>query len=346
MAAPRSEPRVDWMPNGFPPRSFAPGPPAQPAGPPVAPRNGGGRGGGRGRWLAAAAAFVALLLLAGGLLLASRDDGSSEVATTTTTALEATFPSFESTTSLPSTTTTSVDPGTTTVVGATTAVTNPATPGAIETSLSTVNLPKADATVGAVRGTLALRNPGGAPVTYTTQSSSPGLSAAPARGTIAPGGSSNLTVTVDGSRILTEGPFAGTLSFGGAGEPRVVQVRSVVGRPPEIADTVGEACSPPSARCSRLIKLAPSSDPAPSPCNTPWLYSVVITDQSRIPGAGVVARAGTANADTQLRRVGTSSTFLSDGFPPLAAGTVLRFAIEAADEHGFGRRLAEQTIAC
>lgn len=344
MAPSGPEQTPQWMPNGFPPRSFPPGPPAPPANAPVTERQGGG---GRGRWLAAAAVFVALLLLAGGLLLATRDDGGSSVlAANSTTSIETTFPTFDSTTTL--LTTTSSDPMSTTAAGATTTTTtaNTATPGVIEPSLSTVNLPKADASVGAVRGTLALRNTGGSPVTFTTQSSSPGLSAAPARGTIGPGASTNLTVTLDGARVLNEGPFAGSLTFGGASQPKVVQVRSTVGRPPDIADSVGEACPQPSTRCSRLIKLEPPTDAASTPCTRPWLYSVVIIDQSRIQSAGVVARAGSANADTQLRRVGTSDTFLSDGFGPLAAGTVLRFAVEATDEYGFSRRLAEQTIAC
>lgn len=350
-----SERKPEWMPNGFPPRSFPPGgalPP--PEGPPPVRTP---KGGGRGRWLAAAAAFLAVLLLLVGLLVArSGDDGGDDLAAgTSTSALDATVPSFDvgSTTLAPPP---SIEPVATTV-GAVGATTTPATGGVVpagdpalpapvlEPSLTLLALPKADATSGAARGTLTLRNSGGSPVTYTITSSAPGLSAAPTRGFLTPGGAATITVTLDGTRVEAEGPFKGTLTFSGAPAVKAVQVQSVVGRPPTITDGVGESCQT-STRCSRQIKLAPSSDPSPSPCNTPWLYSVLITDQSKIQMSRAIARRGMANADAQLRRGGTSDIFQSEAFAPLPAGTILRFAIEAVDEFGFGRRLAEQTIAC
>ncbi|HVL03470.1 MAG TPA: hypothetical protein VM386_03425, partial [Acidimicrobiales bacterium] len=195
------------------------------------------------------------------------------------------------------------------------------------------------------QGTLTLSNRGGTPLTYTAQSSSPGLSVAPARGTIGPGSSAPVTVTLDGSRIPSDGPFTGTLSFGGTGGTRTVQVVSVVGRGPEIRDGVGESCAGAVAACSRYIKVDMSS-PTTSPCNRPWLYSVLITDQSRIQSARVIARYNLANADAALRRGGNTDIFQSDPFRPIPAGIVLRFSIEAIDEHGFRRQIGDQTIDC
>ncbi|MEO5678480.1 MAG: hypothetical protein ABIS47_02320, partial [Acidimicrobiales bacterium] len=192
-------------------------------------------------------------------------------------------------------------------------------------------------------GRVTLRNTGAGALSYTTQSSSPAITASPTRGTIAPGASAEVAVALDGSKVVTEGPFSGTLTVGGTGGTKAVQVSATVGRPPRVVDDAGEACAARSATCSRQIKVAPSADA--TPCNTAWLYSVTITDQSRIQSAKVVARQGLANADSPLL-AGGSGIYQSPPFAPLPQGSVLRFMVEAVDQYGFSVRLPEQTISC
>ncbi len=342
-----------WGDDGFPPRSF-PVETARLRAPAGSLRGGtavvaagtAGRGRpGRGRWIAAAAVLVGLLLLASGLLLVSgRGRGGSKVvasATSTTTA-DTSIPSSEPTTSLP-TTTSSVEPDSTTVADSPSSTVAPAV---LETSVGSLAFPKVNAADGRQTGSVMLRNSGATALSYTTQSSSAGLTASPARGTIPAGGSAPITVSLDPARITAEGPFSGTLTIGGTGGVKTVQVTSTVGRPPAIADDAGESCAPPSATCSRQIKLASTSVPAPSPCNTAWLYSVSVTDQSQITGVKALARKGLANADTPLMPGGQPRGFQSSLMAPLPAGIVLRFMIEATDQYGFTTRRAEQTITC
>ena len=360
MAATRTPTQpTEWMANGFPPRSFPPedpGPQAAPPpeGPPAAavatappvaatapPR--------RGRWVAPLAALIALLLLAAGLLLATRGgDDDSRVATGTSTT-EAGAPAFEEpTTSVaPPSSIEPVIPTTAPFVPSTAPTTAP--PAVLETSLTTLTIPNVDTTAGPQTGRLTLSNRGRSPLTFSTQPSTALLAASPARGTIPPGGATDITVTLDGSRAATEGPFNGTLSIGGNGGTKVVQVASAIGRPPQIADDVGERCAVVTNRCSRQIKLAPPTQPDPSPCNTPWAYAVRISDQSRVQ-VTAVARVGLGNADTPLTSAaaagGRSDIFISRPMAPLPALADLRFFIEAVDQHGFRTRLAEQVISC
>ncbi len=351
MPAARPDEPTEWLPSGFPPRSFPPGGAVTHA---TAPAAGRPPLLGRGRWLALAAALVAALLVIGVLAVSRDDDGASELASgtgSTTSAVDTSVPGFEETTSAPAPAPApSIEPVGTTAVGAVTTPTAPvatgAPSGALEPSVTTLMLPKTDVTAGASRATFSLRNSGDGALSFTATSSAPGLSVAPSRGDIAPRASVVLTVTLDGARISGEGPFAGTLSFGGSGGAKLVQVQSVLGKPPEFTDDVGEVCVPGSASCSQQIKLAPTTTPDPSPCNTAWLYSITITDQSRIRSAQAMARVGLANADAPLRRGGSTDIFQSIAFPPLPPGAVLRFAMEAVDELGFGQRLPEQTIVC
>ncbi len=341
----------EWMEDGFPPRSF-PIETARPRMPTGATRaapvviedaSGGRRRRGRGRWIAAAAVLIALLLLAAGLLLARRrsDDGSNVAASaTSTTAADTSVPSFDSTTELPTTST--LDTSTTLAESPSSTV----APGVLETGLDTLTIPKVNAADGRQTGVVMLRNSGTTALSYTTQSSSAGLTASPARGPIPAGGSAQLTVSLDAARIAAEGPFSGTLTIGGTGGVKTVQVMSTVGRPPVIADDAGEQCAPPSATCSRQIKLASTSVPAPTPCNTAWLFSVSVTDQSQIREVRAVARKGLANADTPLMPGGRPGAFQSTLMTPVPAGIVLRFMIEATDQYGFTTRRAEQTITC
>jgi len=344
MGVPR-QPEQEWLPTGFPPRSFAPGAPVvQPTTPVVTSRRRG-----RGRWLVAAAVLAAVLLLAAGLFLATRDSGGGRLATgasTSTSAPDTSLPSFEATTSLgdppPS-----IEPVTTATSAATvttTAVTGGAAGvGTLEPDLSTLTLGRTDATVGVTRAPLTLRNVGTAALTYTTQSSSPGLSATPARGTIGPGAAAALTVTLDAGPIPTEGPFTGTLSFGGTGGTRAVQVRSTVGRPPDIIDSQGETCAPPSGTCSRLIKVDPTAPAGATPCIAGWIYGALVRDMSQVQSVTAMRRAG---GPVPLQRFNADGLFASARQDPLGSGAVLRFTIEAVDQYGFARRLPDQTITC
>jgi len=305
----------------------------------------GGKRRNRGRGPAVLAALLAVLLLAAGLALAYRgSEEEARVATdastsTTSSAVAPTFETSSTTLVAPS----SIPP----VVNSTTPT--PEVVGMIETSSSSLTIPRVDASAGPQSGRVTLRNKGTGALTYTTQASSTAITASPGRGTIAPGATTQLTVTLDGSKVTSEGPFSATLSIDGTGGAAKVQVVSIVGSPPRI-DEAGEKCPTGTASCSRQIKLSASSVPNPSPCNTVWFYSVTITDSSQIQLAKVIARQGRSNADTQLvaagQPPGTSGTYQSEPFNPLPPGGALRFAIEAVDQHGFKTRLPEQYISC
>ena len=350
-APPTPTQRPEWMANGFPPRSFPveaarSQPPLEAdqiiqatpvSAPPVeVPARRGG-----GRWVAAAAVLIAALLLAAGLFLAQRGDDDADLASgTSTTGAD---------TSLVDPTTTVVTPSSLEPVTAPSTAPSILGPGVLETSLSTLTIPRVESTAGPRAALLTLRNRGATALSYTTQASSAALTASPARGTIAAGDTADLTVTLDGSKVTSEGPFRGRLSIGGTGGTRVVQISSTVGQPPTVVDNLGSGCKAAASRCSRQIAVAPTSRVDASPCTTAWLYAVTVTDQSRVQ-AKVVARLGQANADTELLSGGgvggAKEVFLSRPMPPLPSGAVLRFRIEAADGHGFFTRLPEQTIRC
>lgn len=371
MGAPRAPGQAaEWMGNGFPPRSFPnelesgrtePRPERVVVGATSVTRTGGSGGRGLGRWIAAAAVLLALLLLVGGLVLAKRGGDGANVAsrgTTTTAAADTAAPSFESPTSVlvptsidPVGRSTAVDNGSSSTTTAAAATPAPA-PGAgvLETSVSDLAVPKVDATSGPQANRLTLRNTGGTDISYATQSSSAALTASPGQATIPAGGSTELTVTLNGSKITSEGPFAGSVTFDGNGGSKAVRVTSVVGRPPSIYDKIGNSCSVPSPSCSRQIRVAATSNPNATPCDTPWIYAVVIVDQSLIQSAKATARRNLANADAALvtggQPRGASGAYVSNAFPPLGAGTVLRFTLEAVDQFGFTVRLAQQAIYC
>jgi len=352
------DPGPPWMDNGFPPRTFpaepvrggaagGPGAPGRDAVPPGPPR-----GRRRGPWIAVGAVLIALLLVAAGLALANRDDDdgadlAAEGPTTTIAAIDSSVPAFDTTTSL-DTTTISVEPVTTAAAPEVPATTVAA--GVLETSVPVLVIPRVNVATGPQKARLTLRNGGSVPLSYTTQSSSPGLSASPARATIAAGAMTELTVSLDGSRVTTEGQFTGTLTIGGTGGVKTVQVTSTVGWPPVINDDVGEPCTAARGPCSRQIKLGPPVLLTSSPCTNAWLYSVRVTDQSQIQSVKATARRGLANGDAPLQKDGQSSgttgTFQSVPMAPVPVGLTLRFFIEATDQLGFTIRLAEQAVAC
>ncbi len=347
-----------WMDNGFPPRTFpaeavrggraggpgAPGLGAVPPGPPRQRR--------RRPWIAVGAVLIALLLVAAGLALANRDDddgadlAANGTTTTTIAAIDTTVPTFDTTTSLD--TTTAVEPVISTV--APEAPVSTVAAGVLETSVPVLAIPRVNAAAGPQTARLTLRNTGSGPLSYTTQPGSPGLSANPARGTIAVGGRAELTVSLDGSRVSAEGPFTGTLTIGGTGGVKTVQVTSTVGRPPAINDDVGEPCATAGVPCSRQIKLAPPVLVTSSPCTNPWAFSVRVSDQSQIQSVRATAQIGLALGDAPLQKDGQSSgttgTFRSVPIAPVPAGFALRFFIEATDQLGFSIRLDPQIVNC
>ena len=287
--------------------------------------------------------LVAAVLLAAGLLLARRAGDDAELTSGSSTTGGGGNPSaFEDTTSV-------VTPSSLEPVTAPSTSPSSARPGVLDTSISTLTIPRADSSVGPQAALLTLRNRGATSLTYTTEFSSAALTASPAQGTIAAGDTVNLTVALDGSKVTAEGPFRARLRIGGTGGAKVVQISSTVGQAPRILDNLGSGCKGGSTRCSTQIGVARSSRTDASPCNTPWLYAVTITDQSQVK-AKVVARLGQANADTELLSGGgvggAKEAFLSRPMQPLPSGAVLRFMIEAVDSHGFITRLAEQAIRC
>lgn len=361
MAVPGPEdPEPAWLENGFPPRSF----PVEAARAASTARHAGGQGsepfrprrGGRarrGRWAIGIALILTLLLVGLGLVLTNRrsdDPGDLVAAGTSTTEAATSVPTFDTSTvatTSPSTTpavgtTQATDPTTSTTAGA----------GVLEASLSALTIAKVDAAAGPQTGRLTLRNSGPSPLSFTTQTSAAGLSASPARATIAPGSATDLVVSLEGSRVPAEGPFTGTITIGGTGGSKTVQVTSVVGRAPVITEDAGESCATTAIPCSRQIKVVATATPSPSasPCTTSWSYAVTVTDQSQIQGVKALARKGLANADAPLLKggqpTGTTGVFQSTPMPPVPGGLTLRFVIEATDQYGFTTRLAEQSISC
>ncbi len=358
-----------WMPNGFPPPSFV-----------VETERITTFAGARGRWLAAAAILGALLLIAGVVLIANQKDdktalksGSSTSAPGSTTAtlpgstlLDPTAGGADAT--LPPGGAGggggALDPsltvpgggggggGTGTTVGGGGGgggggvVTPPpgATPAALATSAGAISIPKVDSTAGPQFGKITLRNSGGSPVNYTSQSQFPNsLTIDKPSGTLAPGASIELTITLDGTK-LGEGAFSGQVGFDGAGSPRVT-VTSTIGRPPVILDTAGEPCAAETTTCSKQIKLEPNNTPNATPCNTSWSYRVAVSDESQLKA---VRADTTTDVELKINNApnGPSGIWQSGVQNPVAAGTTLKFTIEAVDVLDYTRRSTERTITC
>lgn len=375
MAAPRSTGgRPQWQANGFPPRTFpveagngqrpaaAAGPDGglPPAPPPPPPAHAPPRRG-RGRWIAAAVALLAVLLLAAALLLLRGGDDEADLTTGTSSTLapaDTSVPAFDATTLV---TPVSLEPVVPTTLGptpgttpraATTTTPTTAGRGVLEISPSAIAIPRVDATVGPEAAGLTLRNAGPSAFTYQVQPGHTALSASPAQGTIPPGGTVQVTVRLDGAKVAAEGPFSATLGIVSSGGTRAVAVTSTVGRPPLVLDDIANSCTTGAATCSRQINLS-TRQPGDSPCTTTWGYAVRIIDQSQVQAKVVarITRAGsTFNADTSLGSAtatgGPREVYVSQVMPQLQPGDVLRFFIEAVDQHGFVTRLAQETISC
>lgn len=325
-----------WMPNGFPPPSFV-----------VETERTRGLAGPRGRWLAAAAILGAILLIAGVVLIANQGDDQTALNTgATSSTLGGTGPTFPNTGTLDPTATSleattvpgggggTTVPGASTTAGPTTTAGRPAAgPGVLEASTATVTLPTAAPFVGKV----TLKNAGASPLTYSTRSNLPSiLTVDRSNGTIAPGASTEVTITLDGSKA-PEGSVPGKLAFDSNGGNKVVDVVAKIARPPVINENVGEPCGTASRTCSKQIKVVTQGA---NPCTGRWQYSVTVSDESgqlKSVKADAARKKGTetTNVDADLkidgRLSGPAGKWQSDVFDPILAGSTLTFTLEAID---------------
>jgi RNA polymerase sigma factor (sigma-70 family) len=162
-------------------------------------RRGGRDGGRRRRWPVAGAAVAAVVVLA--VVLALRPEGTdpAEVATTGPTS------TTHAPTSTTTTTTTTVVPSTTT----TAAAAPPVAPARLVVRTGTQDLG-----LSLTRTTVAFANEGDEPLLWTAGVELPGATAQPGAGTLAPGTTTQVVVTVDRG-ALPEGSFGGTLVLTG-----------------------------------------------------------------------------------------------------------------------------------
>jgi hypothetical protein len=292
-------------------------------------------------------------------VVVGRNDQKLAVTSTTSTSVEATtlpdattVPAMEDTPLLPTETTVTVPDGAGTTAPAVppTTASPPAAPsGVLLVSLDTLGLRTVDINAGTQNGELPLRNTGRAPLTYATRSSFAGLTVDKPTGTIGPGQSVTLAVTLDGSKA-GEGPFTATLTVDGSGGTKQVNVAATVGRRPVIKDDAGEPCTTVAYSCSKAIQLVPVGNPdaRPTLCNTPWRYSVTVEDESQLKA--VQADANLAGRDADLKKDGStrgsSGRWQSDVFPPLPVGAGLNVTIRAVDQFDFFSVRNEATIRC
>jgi RNA polymerase sigma factor (sigma-70 family) len=197
-----------------PPDTLFPG--GTPPVPPPAPTAAAGKGGGPPwGWIAGIAAAVALAV---GLLFALAGDDDGDVATGDTT-----------TSSTTSSSTTSSSTSSTSSTSTTSSTTSTTLPGAV--ALSTTDL---DLGAGS-RGEFSVRNSGGAPLSYSLTTSTPLLGINRRTGTLQPGASHTVVVTLDRG-AAPEGPFSGVvqLDASGAGTGAVGVTATIAARPPAI----------------------------------------------------------------------------------------------------------------
>ena len=160
----------------------------------------GGSGGGRRRWRVAVAAAAAVIAV---LALALRPGGSEPdtVAATgsTSTSITSTTSSTTSTTSATSTTSTTAPP---------TSTTTTVVPVALARLVILTGAQ--DLGASATEAAFAFTNDGGESMAWTAGVELPGASVVPGAGTLAPGATAQVVVTVDRS-ALPEGAFGGAL---------------------------------------------------------------------------------------------------------------------------------------
>ena len=197
--------------------------------------------------------------------------------------------------------------------------TTPATtPGPVSTlpsptlavSSETVDLGKTG-TTARVRVT----NLGPGEAAWSARSPAAGLAVAPTGGTLSPGASADVVLTLDRA-AFPEGPLEVAVGIDGGRQPVSVRVVATVGRPPAVG---------PVAASPRTLRRAGTS----SVC-TPQTSRIVatVTDESGVAGAEVVLPAG--RVAMTLGRDGTYGATVG----PFAAAGTLTLTVEAVDRLG------------
>ena len=188
--------------------------PPPPSPPPTSPSKSKGAPWG---WIAGGIAAAVLLLLGVLTFGGDGDEAASEDTTTTTSPATTT----SSTSSSTSSTTTSTSTTSTTLV-----------PPSMAVSTTSVDLGSA-----APSAQFTVTNSGGGPLSYVLTTSPPQVGVNRRTGTLQPGASNTIVVTVDRG-ALPEGPFQGVVNIGaGDAGAATVTVRATVGpRPPTITD--------------------------------------------------------------------------------------------------------------
>lgn len=220
----RSVPDDPWDDEGFPPVT-------------PAPDSGGRR---RLAWVAAAVLFV-VVLAGGGAVAARRGTPPSSTLAgsdrTTTTASEAVAAGeVDATTTTisvpPSETTTTLGP---TVMEATTTTMRvpagaPGTPASLVLSTSRI-----DFGVSMTAADVSIANGGGTASTWSTTGAPSWLSLSPSTGTLAPGQSQQVRVSIDRARA-PEGDLSVAVAFGWSGRSSPLTVTATVDRPPVVTE--------------------------------------------------------------------------------------------------------------
>lgn len=276
---------------------------------PPPPADGNGDGGGRGApWgpiLATVAAMIVVVLLA--LLLTDGDDGDVATDDTTTSST-----STSSTTSSTSSTTTS---STSTTSTSSTSTTAPPTPASV--GLSTTSI---DFGASSTSQEVTITNSGGSPMPYTltTDASTAVLQLNRSGGTLQPGASHTLIVTLDRA-AAPEGDLSANIrvNAGAAGQP-------VIGVTAEIA---------PDAPELGTVTLTPPDLYAAGPDCPDTTFRVPVSDESDIARAEVRwVGASSGDAGSQVLDV-VNGAISGTLFRPTQAEAVT-FTFRVTDEHG------------
>jgi hypothetical protein len=222
--------------------------------------------------------------------------GSTAPTTTVaTTIAPTTLASTTTTVAAPSTTLTSTTTTSTTTTTTTTVPTTPPPPpGRLDVKVHELDFGP-DRTAGSVTVT----NIGGRPVAWTTSSDN-ALLQAPGRGTLGPGASAGLTISVSRSGLI-EGDYTGVVSITGGGRGLAVTVRWTVERtpvvqvdlkPPDLDDA--GTCPPRSPALTTVVSAAVIDESAVASVTMVWSG----------PGAGGNARLAEIDPGTWTAPLG------------------------------------------
>lgn len=258
--------------------------------------------------LAAVAALVLLALLA--LLVVTNDGDGDADADGTTTSSTTTSTSSTTTSSTTSTTSTSTTTSSTT----TTSTTAPATPGAVSLSATGIDFGTA-----ATQASVTISNSGGSPLSYTltTSASTAVLQLNRSGGSLQPGASHTLVVTLDRS-AAPEGDFSANIrvNAGTAGQPVIGVTAQIAPRAPTI---------------SSFTTSSPSLFVESSPCPD-TLVQVAFADESPVTGRLFWQSNGLIGSGSQaLTRSGSR---LVAPLPRPMTGETVEFWVVLTDDLG------------